>query len=499
MDEIEKDERKKGETEKDEIEKNGTKSAFAAVLALFQAKDTVNLSNVRLSHLKYMLIFPLAPVFANMQGSLFGDSVRLFGLDAMTLMGSAYCIGAGLLFAFTNVRNMAGVSRVLAITMAAAFSLWCMMPESTLSLLTAIFFMLCLGGCAACASFTYAFALNNTERLLGAASISLFFALNQLDAGLNLVSGLFEKTYITLLVAGTSICLLLYKTGDFPAAENRTKATLNPALKLMLYFFFAHIYVEIFYTYLPGASLPGSMIANGAVGVLVVFLTIAFQLITKRSIWNMCNLFFLAMICTYLLYFLPEGTALRNAARFIHGFEQMGYIAAYYLLGCVFKKHGDFHIFKMVLVSILPITMISYIVPGLIVANAPELLPLAATIVSGAIFIFFILLSPAYAKHLFYADWSDDFYAVDMTEAAEKIEQSDALDNLDLSPREKEIAVLLLHGETAKKIATALGISVHTVNYHIRNLYKKLNITSRSELFIRFVPTMPPGESKPHD
>src|SRR5690606_20120735 len=83
-------------------ERNMGKSIVTSFLALFRSKDNVNIRNVRLDHLQYMLIFPLAPVFANMQGILFSDSIRLFGLDAMTLMGSAYCIGAGALFAFSN-------------------------------------------------------------------------------------------------------------------------------------------------------------------------------------------------------------------------------------------------------------------------------------------------------------------------------------------------------------------------------------------------------------
>ena len=71
----------------------------------------------------------------------------------------------------------------------------------------------------------------------------------------------------------------------------------------------------------------------------------------------------------------------------------MGYIAAYYLLGCVFKKHGDFRIFKLCLVTILPVSMLSYVIPGIFASYAPTL-PLAATLTSGAVFILFILMSP---------------------------------------------------------------------------------------------------------
>lgn len=381
---------------------------------------------------------------------------------------------------------MALISRICALSTAVVFIVWLLMPETLLSLLMAILFMFGLGGCAACASFAYTFTLNNTERLLGAAAISLFFALNQLGSGLSILSGIFNKAYLTMLVLGTCICLFLYKANDFLSVESGPKTKLNQALKLTLYFFIAHYFVEIFYTYLPGASSPAAMVANGAVGILVVCLAVALQLITRRSVWNMCNLFFIAMICTYGLYFMPEGTALRNFARYIHGFEQMGYIAAYYLLGCVFKKHGNFRIFKLCLVTILPVSMISYVIPGAIYAYRPDLLPLAATLTSGTVFIVFILMSPAYSKYLFYAEWSDDFRSIDMTEAVRKVEQSDMLESLKLTPREKQVAASLLHGKDAKHIAEELKISVHTANFHIKNLYKKLNINNRSELFARF-------------
>ena len=460
-------------------------------MALFRARDTVNIRNVRLKHLRYMLIFPLAPVFANMQGALFSGATRLFGLDAMTLMGSAYCVGAGVLFAFTRLNNIAQVSRLLALATLAAFIPWLLLAESPLSLLLAILFMFGLGGCAACAAFAYTFTLNNTERLLGAALISFFFCLNQLDSGLSLIAGFFDKTYLAALVAGTGICLLQYKALDFPPEPKRPRAKLNPALKLTLYFFIAHYFVEIFYTYLPGASLPKALVANGAAGLAAVCLAVALQLVTKRSVWHMCNLFFLAETCTYALYFMAEGSALHDAARFIHGFEQMGYIAAYYLLGCVFKKQGDFRIFKRCLVIILPLSMLSYVIPGLIAAQSPALLPLAATLTSAAVFIVFILMSPAYSRHLFFAEWSDDFSDIDMTEAGPKA-GPDRLAGLGLSPREKEVMALLLQGQSSKQIAAELKITVYTANFHIKNLYKKLGITNRPELFARFGAYLPP-------
>jgi NarL family two-component system response regulator YdfI len=50
-----------------------------------------------------------------------------------------------------------------------------------------------------------------------------------------------------------------------------------------------------------------------------------------------------------------------------------------------------------------------------------------------------------------------------------------------LSPREVEVLRLLAEGTGNKQIAWRLGISEHTVKYHISSLFNKLNASSRTE------------------
>ncbi len=54
-------------------------------------------------------------------------------------------------------------------------------------------------------------------------------------------------------------------------------------------------------------------------------------------------------------------------------------------------------------------------------------------------------------------------------------------DTTQFSEREKEVAGLLLQGKSNKQIALALGISASTVEYHLKNIYKKLQVSSRTE------------------
>ena len=58
-------------------------------------------------------------------------------------------------------------------------------------------------------------------------------------------------------------------------------------------------------------------------------------------------------------------------------------------------------------------------------------------------------------------------------------------DSLGLSPREMEIVALLLEGKTNKEIGEQLFISSNTVKTHVKNIYGKLNISNRIQLYAK--------------
>ncbi len=53
-------------------------------------------------------------------------------------------------------------------------------------------------------------------------------------------------------------------------------------------------------------------------------------------------------------------------------------------------------------------------------------------------------------------------------------------DGYDLSEREKEILSRLVDGLSKKQIAEKIFLSHHTVDSHLRNIYAKLEVHSRS-------------------
>jgi DNA-binding NarL/FixJ family response regulator len=60
-------------------------------------------------------------------------------------------------------------------------------------------------------------------------------------------------------------------------------------------------------------------------------------------------------------------------------------------------------------------------------------------------------------------------------------------ESFDLSSREKEILTCLVKGMSYKMIADTCFISIETVNVHIKNIYKKLHVHSKSEAVVKAI------------
>ena len=53
--------------------------------------------------------------------------------------------------------------------------------------------------------------------------------------------------------------------------------------------------------------------------------------------------------------------------------------------------------------------------------------------------------------------------------------------DIDLTPRERDVLVLMAEGASNKAIARQLGISVHTAKFHVGSLLDKLDATGRTD------------------
>jgi DNA-binding CsgD family transcriptional regulator len=231
----------------------------------------------------------------------------------------------------------------------------------------------------------------------------------------------------------------------------------------------------------------GSLYGIG--GFVAVAAVLAVQLWLNRSALHIWNLF-LALTVLGLAGLLADSDFLLNAGSFLYGSgEGMGYIVLLYMLGGAVKRSGSYKVFRLYCL----VTFIEYfaVTLGFDALYANVALPnhYVAFAVIVVLACACVAAAPSLQKRLFDADWTDGFHLADMPEYREaiaetaKIEKRDALK---LTPREREIFSLLLTDIAPKAILAELKISRGTLNTHSTNLYRKLGIQSRAELFAKY-------------
>jgi DNA-binding CsgD family transcriptional regulator len=83
--------------------------------------------------------------------------------------------------------------------------------------------------------------------------------------------------------------------------------------------------------------------------------------------------------------------------------------------------------------------------------------------------------------------WSD-LASGELSATGETARKRDASTLDDLTPQELQIGLLLAQGRTTREAAAALFLSPKTIEYHLRNAYRKLGIHSREELAAALAP-----------
>ena len=100
-------------------------------------------------------------------------------------------------------------------------------------------------------------------------------------------------------------------------------------------------------------------------------------------------------------------------------------------------------------------------------------------VLHSAPFIFIISIS-LLVFHVFY-----HFYFSSPISKTEKTLKDDFIKNFSITKREQEIIVELLNGKSNKELAEALFVSEKTIETHLANIYRKVGVKNRLELFSR--------------
>lgn len=107
------------------------------------------------------------------------------------------------------------------------------------------------------------------------------------------------------------------------------------------------------------------------------------------------------------------------------------------------------------------------------------------TVLALAVVCVTLVILPPLHKHLT-GLLKDHIYLTaifEMSHEEHKKAIGSVIDSAQLTEREREIAALLLTGKTYRMIAGEIHVSENTVKTHVKNIYSKLKIQSRTELF----------------
>jgi DNA-binding CsgD family transcriptional regulator len=226
----------------------------------------------------------------------------------------------------------------------------------------------------------------------------------------------------------------------------------------------------------------------GLGAALAVVLLVVIQLLMNKSALHIWNLM-LVTVLAGAAALLPGNPLFTNAGSFLWGVgDGLGYVIILYMLGCAIKRSRSHRMFRLCCI----VAFVEYFVITGVFDIAYENLDypnhyIAFAVVLGLCLICFGL-SPVLQRRLFHADWTDALHGMDALrdehgETLNAVESIDRTAELGLTPRETQVFTLLLTEVSPKQIAAELKISYASVNFHTKNLYRKLNIQSRTELF----------------
>ena len=456
---------------------------------LLSAQEMLALRNIRKGYLKYFFAFPLAMTFINIQDHVVADGIGMLGLAQTTITFLAFAIGATVMFAFSNEKNISAVSKISAIITAVGFVSWLFIPDGYLSLVCDVIFMAGVGGCVSCSSFSFVFMLNNAERFFGSTLMLLFIDLVELSAEYISFSPIIRKIFALVVIAALCVCMYSSKNKDYHGVGNKAVKRFDPSIWLVLFLFLSYFAIRITGFYASAFQHPSNSLMWGILAFALILCCIILQVAFKRSIWTMCNVFFIASIMSHLMWYIK----LPEAAYVFSELKEVGLLTIFYLLGCVTNKFCDFRMHKYFILLCMAVIGILY--AGIDVLHMTMPTESIAVITAAVLFVVFLLLSPAFSQHLFFASWSKEFRQINMSPLVDGTTlqgstvqhiQTPSLDDTNLSPREKQVVLLLLQGMTLRQVAPELGLTVSTVSTYSKAIYKKLGINSRAELFILF-------------
>jgi DNA-binding CsgD family transcriptional regulator len=484
----------------------------ANIADFLKFRDELSIQNIRWELWPVLLLLPLAVIMGDLR---FLDlEMQIAGFESYELL--LFPLGLGCLFtAFIPKRLIIPVLRAAVVISVFLFPLEFLFPDNAYRFPALMAFHFFNGICEACAFSLFCFKLNNVERLSTMILIQFYFSF--LYTFCRAFPGVQEAlikwggmAVMAIFLAAVFACnnkkheiLSDTDTGSLTHGQSRltnefltegrqTDDQAESGAVFVIFLGVINYIISSMINYVEWAEESVSSMAFGLGSFASIILIIIIQLLNNRSAlysW----LLFLALSLFGLGALMFDSTVTNLSGSFAYGLgEGLGYIIIYYLCGGAIKKSKSLKIFRLYcIVSFVEYFFISGALS--LVFDRIELPNhnLAFAIMLVLCCVCFMLI-PLMQKKLFERDWTDGIQLQDMAEFAQPLAETEAIndkDNLNLTDREREIFTMLLKRMSPKDIGYILKISHHTIDFHRRNLYRKLGIQSRSELFALYLPS----------
>jgi DNA-binding CsgD family transcriptional regulator len=346
--------------------------------------------------------------------------------------------------------------------------------------------------------YGFCYVSNNAERWFVLGLIGLYYALSML------VSPLAESWFVLTrllppaLTVALVICVWTKRLPSFRAPNvshesqssgKLTRKRFSVLVLVALYYLISltDSWLESAAGFLLSVPFGFGMLAGLACAALI-------QLACNRSVWHLWNLYlFFAVVGLLVAMFAEASNLVGILGSLLNGMaDNLGYLAMLYLMGGTASRDGSHYYYRVICLFAF---LFSSVVPFVLEKTFATLGPAAPTYAMALVFACvggYILLSPLLRRYIFAADWMDGLGEQNLqayTAQATEVAAIDCMEDLGLTPREREVLTLLLTDIAAKQIAHQLKISTSTFNYHSANLYRKLEVNSRIELITRFSTT----------
>jgi DNA-binding CsgD family transcriptional regulator len=481
------------------------KSKITKVIgALWASRDELSLRNVRKSYIPYILIFPLAIMLADFFYHDWGGT--LLGIDNILMQMIAYGV-AWLIVAVLPKQSIPVILRI-----AVCFEVLLVIPTVLLAehgqigliLITAFQFF--AGILEACGFYIISYVCRNAERWTSIVIAGIYYGfgygLHEIEAVEHFLFTVAPIISVIILAVSAffikSALLKEATAGDAhheaalsavhgqSAVKVKSPSDGNGYYFVIILFFIYYLVVLTNYFFEDDQSFINDYFYGGGMLIGVVVVTVV-QLVFNKSVWHLWNVYLvLTFIGAFIIVFKIILTL--EAGALIYGIaNNIGYIAINYLLASVVKMNGDYKFFRIICAFFFfHDTILSEVFDRIFYAANTPAGTLGIVIILASVCICF-LLSPILEKKIFAQDWMDRLHELDVEKYEEEIQIVEDIINeekVHLTKREQEIMTLLLTNKPPKEIAAELYVSRATVDFHTNNLYRKMNIQSRTELIL---------------